>query len=338
MEDTLKIFLGSDLFPWEKQALLPLFHRLGQDWKVEQVPVGHAQRNILGKNESGVVWIIARDWRSAVKFLGVKKQLKAKVFVSVMALSSPRENIYRVLLKKMVGSLPESVTLLVHSPLNYRFFTELEGFSHERVRFLPLSLPEMNTKKKEKTATAFSVGTFGPLMSDSHLNFVVSVAHYLVKKNDKIHFRMMGSGPLYQHASHMIRELSLTDHVTVVETVDPETVEELDVLLYSPLRNDHFLPLYFAGMAGVPVVATEVPGLTDFLKDGQSGFIVPINETKSMGELVLRLQQDKHLAASMASRLQESLLNSVSVSHLAGDYAKLFFQTSAGKKSSERAA
>lgn len=338
MENKLRCFFNSDLLPWERQSFSSILERLRQEISVEVTEIDASHRRALSKVGSGPAWIIARDWRSAVKFLGVRNHSKTPVFVSVMDLSSPRENIYKVLLNKLVGSVPESVTLLVHSPLNYRFFTELEGFSNSRVRFLPLPLPNTFAGAAPKSKGTFSVGSFGPFVSDSHLNYVVSVAHYLIKKNEKITFKILGTGPLYAHISQMISDLSLSSRVSVVETVNPELISELDVLLYSPLRNDHFLPLYFAGMAGLPVVASEVPGVTDYIKDGHSGFVVPVNETKSMGELILRLAGDSVLATSMGQKLKETLAKSLNTSVLVNDYLSTFIPGQVPRKNAERAA
>lgn len=337
MQNTLRCFIDSDVLPWERQSFETILNSLAGSISVETLEMDESFRGRLKKEKSGTVWIIAKDWRNTIKFLGVKNQSDLKVFVSVLELSSPRENIYRVLLNKFIGSIPESVTLLVHSPLNYRFFTELEGLPKEKVRFLPLVLPKLDLSKKEKRAS-FSVGVFGAFISDSHLNYVMSVAHYLAHKNAQIRFQILGKGPLYNHIFQMIQDLSLSKSVSVVETVDAELISELDALVYCPLRNDHFLPVYYAGLCSIPVIASEIPGVTDFIKDAHSGFVLPVNETKSAGELILRMHSDGALASALGQKLKETLLKNYSVSHLSSDYVGLFSPGEVRSKTAERAA
>lgn len=337
MKNRLHCFLSHDLLPWEKYSFHALLENLKETVQLEVHEVGAGIKGAAAKVGKDSVWIVARDWRRAVKFLGVKNRANGNIFVSVLDLSSPRENIYKVLWNKVVAPFPESVKLLVHSPLNYRFFTELEGLPTSRVRFLPLPLPQFSESTKAKR-NHYSVGAFGPFVSDSHLNYLVSIAHYLVQKKPDIQFHFIGTGPLSNHLKNMVGELSLSNSVKILETKEPNAISDLDLLVYSPLRNDHFLPIYYAGMAGLPVITSELPGVSDYIKDGQSGFVVQVNETKSMGELILRLSTDAVLSQSMGQKLKEILNRTVNVGSLIRDYAETFVPGTFQPGKAERAA
>jgi glycosyltransferase involved in cell wall biosynthesis len=123
----------------------------------------------------------------------------------------------------------------------------------------------------------------------------------------------------------MIQSLGLEKSVEIIDTVVCDPIADLDVLLYVPLRNDHFLPVLLAGAARVPTLCSEIPGIQDFMTDGQEGFILPVHETKPMGELILRLVQDAAMREALAGRLQSHLSRQFSAARVSHGFGDLFF-------------
>ena len=97
------------------------------------------------------------------------------------------------------------------------------------------------------------------------------------------------------------------------------------MLLYVPLRNEHFIPVLLAGQAGIPVIASEIPGIEELVTDSKEGFIVPVNETRPMAELLLRLSGDALLRKNMGANLRKRLGENLSPEKLNSDYERLFF-------------
>jgi glycosyltransferase involved in cell wall biosynthesis len=58
---------------------------------------------------------------------------------------------------------------------------------------------------------------------------------------------------------------------------------------------------------GVAVVTTFNAGATDLVKDGRSGFIVPIRDSDIMAERLQTLADDPELCAQMGIRGRESV-------------------------------
>jgi glycosyltransferase involved in cell wall biosynthesis len=143
---------------------------------------------------------------------------------------------------------------------------------------------------------------------------------------------------LYGHISHMVSELELEKTVDVVETNNLVDVADMDIFLYGPLRNDHFLPLLIAGGQGIPVLANEITGIEQFVTDGHTGFVVPVNEVKPMAELIIRLSDDKSLRNAMGNALKERLSEKFSYTVLAENYEAVFFPQGGKGKPLERAA
>ena len=310
----LKVYFYPDVTPIERAPFEAIISALREKIEVSVVEVNDNHVGVLKRVRDTQVWIIARRWRKAFHFLGGNKFSRGNMFISVLDLDSPRQTIYHVLAKKVFGSLPRNCTLLVHSPINYRFFGEMERLGENQLRFLPLPVvAALHPKRVKGTDEPFTIGTFTPFSSEAQLNFIASVAHYLLLKNSTIYFRVLGYGPLYRHMIELGTELELGNRFSVTEAFDEGPISELDAFIYCPLRNDHFIPLYVSGQYALPTVATEMAGIDEFIQDGKTGFMVGVNETKAMAELLLRIASSTAVTQQMGKKFQEQLFSQYSL-------------------------
>jgi phosphatidylinositol alpha-1,6-mannosyltransferase len=86
--------------------------------------------------------------------------------------------------------------------------------------------------------------------------------------------------------------------------------QEASLFILTPemdgLRFEGFGLVYLeAGAYGLPVVATDSGGVSDAVKDGETGFLVPEGDVEAVSEAIVRLLRDPDLAARMgkANRL-----------------------------------
>jgi glycosyltransferase involved in cell wall biosynthesis len=164
------------------------------------------------------------------------------------------------------------------------------------------------------------------------------------KANDQGVFRVLFVGTIsvrkglrylieaFRQLEHRHKELWI-----VGPTASPSGLENIDlpdgVKFFGPLKGDALRAVYMRstvfclpsieeGLAlvlsealshGLPVIATENTGFEDLLVDGMRGMIVPIRDSRAIGECLRRLAEDKDFlaarkceAAGWASRLPVS--------------------------------
>ncbi len=299
----LTAYFYGDLPLWEKRSASALMDWFAVRSGIERVdaPLG---RRLPKPASSGPVWIVTRHWRDAVS--EARRLTGRQVFISVFNLGNLHPSLPMLVLRKLRPAIPANVRIFAHCTLNYRFFREIEGLNEHQVTLLPL--PCVGSPRSEASVERpFTIGTLDVLNREANLNYILSVAHYLCQHEKGLRFRIIGAGRFSGHVRAMIRELRLGDQVQLVESAGGEAVSDLDLLLYCPLRNDHFAPLLAAAAAKVPVLATEVPGIEDYITDGKDGYVLPLHDVRSMGELVLRFRREASLRGAFASGLSTAL-------------------------------
>jgi glycosyltransferase involved in cell wall biosynthesis len=91
----------------------------------------------------------------------------------------------------------------------------------------------------------------------------------------------------------------------------------MDIFLL-PSRSEGFsLALLEAGAAGLPVIASNIPGNNEFIRHEQNGLMFNIDEPESLKNYILMLADDRDLAAKLAQQAQSDVMNKYLVSHYA---------------------
>lgn len=336
MENKLSILWFPDCTLWEVELAEKMAKALGRFGEVNLVRVGSA--NLPQKESlSDTVWVLSHHWKAALR--QAKRLLKGKkVFVSALSLPSEKGSLFTLLWRRTKASNPHRAHLIAHSPINHRFFQEIDRWNEQRLSLMPFgSVSPVRKSKSTLSETPCVIGTCARFLPESNLNFVLSVAHYVLQKRPDTLFRIFGSGPLYGHLMRSVRELGLESRVEIIETELTSLLESVDVMLYPPTRNDHFLPVFQAAELGCPVVAVDLPGINQLLIDGKTGFVVPQYDTKSMGELVIRLVDHPALREAIGVELFRWLSGKYTPEKLAEDYSRLFWSVKTPARREEAA-
>ncbi len=135
------------------------------------------------------------------------------------------------------------------------------------------------------------------------LDVLLRTVAALVPRHPRVRLEVAGSGDDVPRLQTVARELGIGERVTFLGRVTEEEKISLyrrsSVALNSSLKEGWGLTSIEANGCGTPVVASDVPGLCDSVRDGQTGFLVPFGDEKAMAERVGRILSDSDLAARM---------------------------------------
>lgn len=144
------------------------------------------------------------------------------------------------------------------------------------------------------------VGRFAP---QKGLDVLVESMAAVVAARPTTRLVVVGSGPEAPAARRRVAELGLGRAVDLRGAVDPGEVRRLmaaSAALVMPSRYEG-LPLVAleAAFAGLPVVGTEVPGLSEAVLDGETGLLVPAEDPGALAAAILGLLDDPRRAAAL---------------------------------------
>ena len=79
----------------------------------------------------------------------------------------------------------------------------------------------------------------------------------------------------------------------------PELMSAADIFVLPSLSEGFPLVLVEAMASGLPVIATNVGGLPEIVKEGETGFLVPSQDSKQLAQRIIRLIGDNELRQTM---------------------------------------
>ena len=154
------------------------------------------------------------------------------------------------------------------------------------------------------------VATVGRLHPVKGQVYFLEAAASLSASFPDVVFMMAGEGPERPVLEQRIKELGLTERV-VLTGFYPHTSDlypVMDVFCLPSLMEGMPLVVLEAMHFGVPVVAARVGGVPEVVQDGETGLLVPPENSEALAEGIARLLQERELAAELAERARKQVM------------------------------
>lgn len=135
-------------------------------------------------------------------------------------------------------------------------------------------------------------------------------------KNNNRHLKIVIAGDIpkqqedhYRLLSRKIHEYGLDETVLFLGRI--EEIRELlnisDVFVLSSITEGTPIAILEAMAMEIPVVATEVGGIPDIIRNGENGLLVPANDPKSLADAIMKLIDDPIMMASIGLKGRETV-------------------------------
>lgn len=176
------------------------------------------------------------------------------------------------------------------------------------------------------------VGFVGRLCAQkAPLIFVEAAARVRQALRGRCVFVVVGDGPLRAHVDARIQALGLADAVVrhPFRSDVPRVLAALDVLAHPSAYEGLPRLLLEAQAVGVPVVATPVGGCGEIVRHEETGLIVPAGSPEATADAVLRLLEDRPLAAALAAAAL-ARVDAYDIAESAGRLAELYRRLASG--------
>jgi len=137
---------------------------------------------------------------------------------------------------------------------------------------------------------------------------------------------LAGEGPYGPDLQAAIASRGLTGRVVLAGVFD--SVDELllaaDLFVIPSLEEGMSVALLEAMAAGLPIVASDIPGNRDVVSDGREALLVPVEDPRALAAAVLRVFEEPDLATQLGDAARRSAVERFSLAAKADRYLELF--------------
>jgi glycosyltransferase involved in cell wall biosynthesis len=179
------------------------------------------------------------------------------------------------------------------------------GISEEKVHVVPNGVsmerldsdltPDQARQKWEIDADSAILTMVANLRSEKNHAMALRVVQKVLMQHPNAVLLLAGGGPEQERVEHMIDEWDLASHVKLLGRCSEvaDLFRATDVAVLTSLREGLPNTLIEASCAGVPCVSTDNGGASDVIVDGETGYLVPIDDVDAMSQRILELLDDR---------------------------------------------
>lgn len=170
------------------------------------------------------------------------------------------------------------------------------------------------------------IAAIGRLWPQKRVRDLVWVAELLHLLRKDFHFLIIGDGPQREALARYIHVLGVEEFVHLLGHRNDlgRILPHIDVLWlgsdYEGMPNS----ILEAMAAGVPVVATDIPGNRDLVVPGETGFLCPVRGRSDFCRETDRILSDAELAARLGEAARRRAMEQFGVDRMVAGHARLY--------------
>ena len=142
----------------------------------------------------------------------------------------------------------------------------------------------------------FKIVTTSTLIPRNGIDILIRAFGLLMREHPHAHLTIAGEGPLEKELRALVKQLRIDQHVDFIGTLRHDQVPDLlrqSDLFVRPSRAEGFGVSFIEAMAcGLPVVTCPSGGILDFVKEGETGRLVPPNDPEALAKAVTELMKN----------------------------------------------
>jgi glycosyltransferase involved in cell wall biosynthesis len=203
----------------------------------------------------------------------------------------------------------------------------------------PLNENRIQNEHDSETASARPIiGTVARLHRQKGLSYLIKAAKKLSQVYPNVKVMIAGEGPQRHKLERLSKTLGLSNTVQFLgERKDAMRIlSQFDVFILPSLWEGLPYTLIEAGALGLAVVASNVDGNTEIIKDEETGILVPPKNPDALAVSIIRLLSDEVIRKRLGKNLKEAVLPRYTLSRMTNQtqelYLRLYEKSGATKK------
>lgn len=171
------------------------------------------------------------------------------------------------------------------------------------------------------------IGTMGRLSPVKGQRFLIEAMKHVISKRKDAQCLIVGGGTEEKALKDMVKGLGIEESIKFTGSNHRDTplyLSCMDVFVLPSIKEGLGLALLEAMSAGKPCVGSNIGGISDIIKYGVNGLLVPAQDAAAIGGAVLMLLDDKVLSEKMGLKGRELVEERFSLDLMADKIASLY--------------
>lgn len=320
---------GGPLAAQLEDARIPT-HIIGKRWKLDPLAFTRLKKHIASVQPDLIhTWIFAADayGRAAGMAAGVKH------FVCGLRCVDPWKSGYELIIDRRLARRTNRI--VANSP-GVRDFYIAKGLPAEKMTVIPNAAvaarpcPQITRQELLDELglpdNVHLLGIIGRFWPQKRIKDAIWAADLLKVVRDDVHLLVIGDGPQRERLLKYRRQVEIADKVHFLgERTDVAALlPHFDLLWSTSGYEGQSNAIMEAMSAGVPIVATDIPGTRDLVVEGETGYLVPVGDRAALARAAQRIIDNPDLAEQLGQAARRRMADEFSLDKMIDSYATLY--------------
>ncbi len=169
------------------------------------------------------------------------------------------------------------------------------------------------------------IGCIGRLAEQKGYPYLIQALDGVIQQIPDCELHIVGDGELRSELEQMVMDQRLSKHVKFLGLRNNvhSLMKHWDIFVLPSLWEGFPTVIMEAMIAGVPVIATDIPGTNELVIDNQTGILVPPGDVQTLTNAIIKLFHRPDLQRDLAKNASIRV-NNFSMETIAQDYYQLF--------------
>lgn len=184
-----------------------------------------------------------------------------------------------------------------------------EGVPLSKVALIPNGIDVESFARRHGRRRHQVVATVANLRPGKGHDVLLHAIVRVLAQRPQMRFRLIGGGPLAAELAALADGLGVSHAVEFMGHRDdvPALLADADLFAF-PSLTEAFPNGLLEGMAaGLPIVASNAPGINELIQHGRSGLLVPPGDPAALAEGLLRMAADQRTAAAVGAAARDEV-------------------------------
>ena len=232
--------------------------------------------------------------------------------------------IYEWLQRKSLGHM-DAVVLVHEAMLSHPRLKNLNGVNFHVVNngipisndapseapsFTPSDDAELDQQIVSFCTKGFTIGSIGRLSKEKGYKYLIEALALLTRNRIEARLIILGEGSERKSLDNLVEDHNLRDMVLMPGYIAhaKKNIPHFNLFVLPSITEGLPITLLEAMQANVPIIATNVGGMSEVLQEGKGGLLVDPGRPKNLAEAISRLYHDPSLAKDLASASYQTAL------------------------------
>src|SRR3989338_5903512 len=177
------------------------------------------------------------------------------------------------------------------------------------------------------------IGTMGRLSPVKGQRFLIEAMKYVISKRKDAQCLIIGGGMEGKALKDLAKGLGIEESIKFAGSNHRDTplyLACMDVFVLPSIEEGLGIALLEAMSVGKPCVGSNIGGISNIIKYGVNGLLVPVRDAAAIGDAVLKLLDDKVLSEKMGLKGRELVEERFSLDSMADKIASLYRKIACG--------